>query len=107
MLMAPVGMASIGWIGPFWPRRMIDPLPNCFSIWPTAQSTALIRSRSWRSSRSIGGIRYSLLQRGYSKDVPSESQAQQRALPSRTLNIAVTYEIAHFRPQTADRQNLQ
>src|SRR5438132_13411193 len=36
---------------------MIDPLPNCFSIWPTARSTAFRRSRSVRSSHSIGGMR--------------------------------------------------
>src|SRR4051794_17063109 len=34
----------------FAPRRMIEPLPNCFSIWPTAISMALRRSRSFRSS---------------------------------------------------------
>ena len=55
---------SIGWMAPFWPRRMIEPLPNCFSIWPTARSTALRRSLSWagaaglpRSIRSIRSIR--------------------------------------------------
>ena len=36
MLIEPVEMASIGWIAPFLPSRMIEPLPNCFSIWPTA-----------------------------------------------------------------------
>ena len=33
---------------------MIEPLPNCFSIWPTAISRARARSRSFRSS--TGGI---------------------------------------------------
>src|SRR5436190_7960423 len=34
---------------------MMEPLPNCFSIWPTASSTALARSRSCLSSiLSIG-----------------------------------------------------
>src|SRR5258707_176898 len=47
MLMAPVGIVSIGRIAPFCPRRMIEPLPNCFSIWRTARSTALTRSRSY------------------------------------------------------------
>src|SRR6266508_3520638 len=28
----------------FSPRRMIEPLPNCFSIWPSAISRALSRS---------------------------------------------------------------
>jgi hypothetical protein len=32
MLIDPVEMVSIGAIAPRWPRRMIDPLPNCFSI---------------------------------------------------------------------------
>jgi hypothetical protein len=56
MLIAPVGIASIGWMAPFWPRRMIEPFPNCFSICTTARSTAFIRSRSCRSSRSTGGM---------------------------------------------------
>ena len=38
----------------FAPSRMIEPLPNCFSIWPTAISMAFKRSRSLRSS--TGGI---------------------------------------------------
>jgi hypothetical protein len=36
---------------PFWPRRMMAPLPNCFSIWPTAMSMALVRS--FRSSSAM------------------------------------------------------
>jgi hypothetical protein len=47
-------MAGIAAMASFCPRRMIAPLPNCFSIWPTAISTALARSRSFRSS--AGGI---------------------------------------------------
>jgi hypothetical protein len=31
-LSEPVEMASIGAMAPFSPRRMIEPLPNCFSI---------------------------------------------------------------------------
>ena len=30
MLMEPVEMDSIGAMAPRWPRRMIEPLPNCF-----------------------------------------------------------------------------
>ena len=33
-------MASV----PFSPIRMIDPLPNCLSIWDSAMSSALSRS---------------------------------------------------------------
>ena len=37
------------------PSRMIEPLPNCFSIWPTAASSAFIRSCRSRAS-SVGGM---------------------------------------------------
>ena len=50
MLIDPVGMLAIGAMASFWPSRMIEPLPNCFSIWPTAISSA--RARSLVSSRS-------------------------------------------------------
>ena len=40
---APVGMASM-FMWRFSPMRMMDPLPNCFSIWPRAMSSALSRS---------------------------------------------------------------
>ncbi len=39
--MAPVGMASTATAAPFWPSFMIEPLPNCFSIWDRAASMAL------------------------------------------------------------------
>ena len=44
MLIDPVEMASCGCTPPLAPRRMMAPLPNCFSIWPTAISMALRRS---------------------------------------------------------------
>ena len=44
MLIEPVGMLAIGVTASFWPSRMIDPLPNCFSIWLTAISSARVRS---------------------------------------------------------------
>src|ERR1043165_9651517 len=40
---APVGTTSIC-MWAFSPSRMIEPLPNCFSIWPSAISRALSRS---------------------------------------------------------------
>ena len=40
---APVGMASTPTL-PRSPSCMIEPLPNCFSIWPSAMSSALSRS---------------------------------------------------------------
>src|SRR3954471_11099464 len=40
----PVGITEIGTMASFDPSRMIDPLPNCFSIWDTARSIALPRS---------------------------------------------------------------
>src|SRR5829696_2428761 len=53
MLIEPVEMASMGAIELRWPRRMIEPLPNCFSICPTAMSMAFVRSlRSSNDMRS-------------------------------------------------------
>ena len=40
---APVGIASIPTL-PRSPSRMIEPLPNCFSIWPSVMSSDLSRS---------------------------------------------------------------
>ena len=40
----PVGITAIGTIASFDPNRMIEPLPNCFSICETASSIALPRS---------------------------------------------------------------
>src|SRR5208282_4118862 len=41
---APVEITEMGTIASFDPNRMIDPLPNCFSICETASSIALPRS---------------------------------------------------------------
>src|SRR6202040_305488 len=41
---APVEITAMGTIASFDPNRMIDPLPNCFSICDTANSIALPRS---------------------------------------------------------------
>src|ERR1700691_6646880 len=41
---APVEITEIGTIASFDPNRMIEPLPNCFSICETANSIALPRS---------------------------------------------------------------
>ena len=49
---APVGMDSM-FMWRFSPIRMIDPLPNCFSIWPSAMSSALSRSMSFSSLLSL------------------------------------------------------
>src|SRR2546426_826113 len=42
--MAPVGMTAISSRGPFAPRRMTEPLPNCRSICAIASSRACRRS---------------------------------------------------------------
>src|SRR5436305_12193054 len=42
--MAPVEITDIGTMASFEPKRMIEPLPNCFSICANARSTALFRS---------------------------------------------------------------
>jgi hypothetical protein len=38
--MDPVGIAATSGNGSSLPSRMMEPLPNCFSIWLTARSTA-------------------------------------------------------------------
>ena len=55
-LIDPVEIAGIGAMASLPPSRMIEPLPNCFSICPTASSTAFARSLSTRSSRSDSSI---------------------------------------------------
>src|SRR5579864_9181235 len=40
----PVGITAMGTIASFDPKRIIEPLPNCFSICETASSIALPRS---------------------------------------------------------------
>ena len=42
----------------------------------------------------------------YSRNVPSESQAQKRAWPSIRVFITVTYGFRHFRPSSGSWQNL-
>src|SRR2546430_2248184 len=87
---------------------MIDPFPNCFSICPTARSTAFARSRSSRSFLISGDMRISSRlalhvtrsadpKRSYSRDVPSESQAQISELNRPNTSESVTYTSTHFR----------
>ena len=44
---APVGITAMGTIS-FDPSRMMEPLPNCFSICANARSIALLRSSAMR-----------------------------------------------------------
>ena len=53
---APVGMDSM-FIPMLSPMRMTEPLPNCFSIWPSAASSALSRSVSAISLSSVSALR--------------------------------------------------
>ena len=61
---------------------MIEPLPNCFSIWPTAISMALRRSRSFSGGircllHVVGGQRFGRLTRlGILGSCRGESQAK-------------------------------
>ena len=83
MLIDPVEMLGTAVTAPCAPRRMIEPLPNCFSIWPTAISMALERSRASRSGFDMdspilfregrNGMRRKNL---YSKIVPGACQAK-------------------------------
>src|SRR2546428_5462486 len=54
-VMAPVGMTAISSRGPFAPRRMTEPLPNCRSI------CAIASSRACRRSLFASAIRLSLI----------------------------------------------
>src|SRR6266568_4025951 len=72
--MAPVGITSTGTSGSLVPRRMIAPLPNCFSIWLRAKSIALLRSVAVCS-----GI-MEVLSRRLCVDFQLHAQAQQRGL---------------------------
>ncbi len=40
-LIEPVEIAGMGAMASLPPSRMIEPLPNCFSIWPTANFDGL------------------------------------------------------------------
>src|SRR3984893_2356191 len=42
----PVGMESTSYVAPASPRRMTEPLPNCFSIWLNAAARAFLRFSS-------------------------------------------------------------
>ena len=60
---APVGMASM-FMWRFSPMRMIDPLPNCFSICPRAMSSALSRSMSSSLLGAVAHLTVPTLRRG-------------------------------------------
>src|SRR5918993_974269 len=64
---------------------MIDPLPNCFSIWPTARSSAF--RRSLRSSRSRGMVLLAA--------AGDSGREQCKLLHSRDVPIGVSSENAH------------
>src|SRR6201987_5489190 len=51
---APVGMMEMGTMASFDPSRMIEPFPNCFSIWESARSIALVRSSAMMAPENIG-----------------------------------------------------
>src|ERR1051326_9046634 len=51
----PLEMTLTGTSASFEPSRRIEPLPNCFSIWPRAVSKARERSRSSMGNHSWGG----------------------------------------------------
>ena len=53
----PVEMTAIGTIASFDPRRMIEPLPNCFSRDARAASIALLRSSATAVFSSVEGSR--------------------------------------------------
>src|SRR5882724_8121652 len=58
---APVGITEIGTMASFDPSRMMEPLPNCFSICANARSIALVRSSAIKIRllcESIDGVDY-------------------------------------------------
>ena len=75
MLMAPVGIASIGWIGALLAEAHDRPLAELFFDLADGQidgldAFAVLAVVPFNLRHSI-----LLVERGYSKDVPSESQA--------------------------------
>src|SRR3984885_14317418 len=42
----PVGIESTSYVAPASPKRMTEPLPNCFSIWLSAEARAFLRFSS-------------------------------------------------------------
>src|SRR6202034_331164 len=45
----PVGIESTSYVAPASPKRMTEPLPNCFSIWLSAAARAFLRFSSMDS----------------------------------------------------------
>src|SRR3979411_739375 len=62
----PVEITETGTMASFDPSRRIDPLPNCFSIWPSASSKARARSLSSMMEKLLllggGELNYNLAQ---------------------------------------------
>src|ERR1017187_7673192 len=64
----PVEMTETGTMASFDPRRRIEPLPNCFSIWLKASSKARERSFSSMTGITPGDVLQNpLYQRGLRK----------------------------------------
>src|SRR5579862_353012 len=59
--MAPVGITAIGTMASFDPNRMIEPLPNCFSICENARSIALLRSSAIMPAPEFGWVMRTLV----------------------------------------------
>src|SRR5688572_20195547 len=58
----PVDTASTSYVADASPRRMTEPLPNCFSIWPSAAASAFLRFSSIVATLSeVGGEVFSNL----------------------------------------------
>src|ERR1700742_2668180 len=56
----PVETASTSYVDAASPRRITEPLPNCFSIWPSAALRAFLRFSSiWWVPVSVGEEDYS------------------------------------------------
>src|SRR5436305_3878262 len=54
----PVEMTAMGTMASLLPSRMIEPFPNCFSIWARARSIALVFSSTmfspmWHTNRKV------------------------------------------------------
>ena len=52
----PVEITETGTMASFDPSRRIEPLPNCFSIWPNASSKARARSFSSMTINCTSGM---------------------------------------------------
>src|SRR3984885_15587418 len=59
----PVGIESTSYVAPASPKRMTEPLPNCFSIWLNAAARAFLRFSSMGSPQQSVALLFHIQRR--------------------------------------------